>query len=280
LSVPDRSGRGGELEASEASEGGVPAVAGLLETLRVYEGRPFLWERHLQRLTASAIELDFPPPRPDALRAALDDLLAEKGLSDAVVRITLTRGGNQGPRGSGIRIEAEPLATRLWRGSLRGDPRAIVSRTPLEPGALGRHKTTGRLAYHLAREEARAAGADEALLVSPAGRVLEGAVSNVFARIGGELLTPPLAAGILPGVTRGFVLEACRDRGIRAREAPLRPADLEQAQEVFLTNSVQQVVPLARVDDHPVPERGLGERLLAIYRRVCGSRMASSAHSR
>src|SRR5258707_1248373 len=76
---------------------------------------------------------------------------------------------------------------------------AILSETPFAPGLLGRHKTTSRLAWDLAREEARAAGADEALLVSPTGEVLEGAASNVFVvRDGGDVVTPPLAADVLP----------------------------------------------------------------------------------
>jgi len=248
----------------------------LLETLRVYAGRPFAWDRHMERLVLSAAELGFPvPPSPDRLRAALDEVLAAEGLSDAVARLTVTRGIAGGrPVRTGAWLEAEPLGGRLWVGTRTRHPgdggpaggRAIVSGTPFTPGLLGRHKTTSRLAYDLAREEARAAGADEALLVSPAGELLEGAASNVFVVRSGEVLTPPLTADVLPGVTRRFVLALCEELAIPAREAPLTLESLRRADEVFLTNSVQEVLPLARVGDRTIPGRALGLRLLAAYR--------------
>ena len=143
---------------------------------------------------------------------------------------------------------------------------AIVSRRPFEPGFLGCHKTTSRLAYHLAREEARVARADETLLVSPAGEVLEGAVSNVFAVCDGEVLTPPLACGILPGITRALVLGLCAAAGIPARERTLTLADLRAAEEVFLTNSVQEIVPVGTLQDLAIPGRAVAGTLLAAYR--------------
>jgi D-alanine transaminase len=123
----------------------------------------------------------------------------------------------------------------------------VFSKHPFHPGPLGRHKTTSRLAYHLAREEARAARADEALLVTERGRVLEGAASNVFAVIDGGLVTPPLSSGILPGITRRWTLAAGRELGIPAAERELARDELERAAEVILTNSVQGVAPLARL---------------------------------
>jgi branched-chain amino acid aminotransferase len=131
---------------------------------------------------------------------------------------------------------------------------------------LGRHKTTSRLAYHLARDEARAAGADEALLVTAGGEVLEGTSSNLFAVIGGEVLTPRLSAGILPGITRALVLRTCAELGIPARECALERDQVIRADEIFLTSSVQEVVPLSRVDGREIPERQVGTRLLSAYR--------------
>ena len=200
----------------------------IFETLRVYDGRPFAWERHMERMVLSAAELGFPvPPSPGKLRAAVDEVMAAEGLSDAVVRITVTRGIAGGrPVRTGAWVEAEPVGGRLWVGTRTRHPqdggpaggRAILSLTPFAPGLLGRHKTTSRLAYDLAREEARAAGVDEALLVSPAGEVLEGAVSNLFViGSGGEVITPPLSADVLPGVTRRIVLELCAELGHPAR---------------------------------------------------------------
>lgn len=253
LSLFDRGARDGE---------------GLYETVRVYGGRPFLWEQHMERLVLSAAVLGFPvPASPVTLREALDQLLAAERLEDAVVRMTVTRGIPGGrPTRTGAWVEVEPIAARLWHGTRRGAATLIVSKRPFEPGPLGPHKTTSRLAYHLAREEARVARADETLLVSPHGQVLEGAVSNVFAVAGGEVRTPPLAAGILPGVARALVLRLCTVAGIPAREQALTLAELRGADEVFLTNSVQEVVPVGVLDGRTVVGRNLAAKLLGAYR--------------
>jgi branched-subunit amino acid aminotransferase/4-amino-4-deoxychorismate lyase len=273
LSLFDRGARDGE---------------GLFETLRIYAGQPFAWEHHMERLVLSAAVLGFPvPASPVMLRAALDEVLAAERLENAVARITVTRGVAGGrPTRTGAWVEAEPLASRLWRGTRSGAATAIVSRRPFQPGPLGMHKTTSRLAYHLAREEARVAHADETQLVegpsmgsagSPGGslgrspQVLEGAVSNVFAVRSGEVLTPPLAAGILPGITRRAVLALCATLGIESRESPLTVADLHAADEVFLTNSVQEVVPVATLEGRPIARGTVADRLLAAYREHVAS---------
>ena len=241
---------------------------GIFETLRVYGGQPFAWERHLERMVLAAAELGFPvPPGPARLREGLGELLEAERLADAVARITVTRGIPGGrPTRTGCWIEAEPVAARLWSGARRGAARAIISRRAFEPGALGRYKTTSRLAYHLAREEARAARADEAILVSPAREVLEGATSNLFAVLGGEVVTPPLSCGILPGITRALVRASCAELGMPCHEEHLDRRRLERAEEVFLTNAVQEVVPLAMLEGRPLPARAIGERLAASYR--------------
>ena len=267
----------GDEAALSVFDRGARDGGGLFETLRVYAGRPFAWERHMERLVLSAAELGFPvPPSPIRLRKALDQVLEACGLSDAVVRITVTRGIPGGrPVRTGAWLEAEPVAGRLWPGARRLDPedggpagaRAVLSRRPFIPGMLGRHKTTSRLAWDLAREEARAAGADEVLLVSPDAEVLEGSASNVFVvRAGGDVFTPPLAADVLPGVTRGVVLELCDRLGIISHQGPVPLEMLRWATEAFLTNSVQELLPVAEIAGRPVPEREVTLRLLAAYR--------------
>jgi branched-subunit amino acid aminotransferase/4-amino-4-deoxychorismate lyase len=241
---------------------------GIFETLRVYGGRPFAWERHLERMVLSAAELGFPvPPSPGALRDALAELLAAQSLTDAVVRITVTRGIAGGrPTRTGCWVEAEPIAGRLWAGTRRGGAAVMYSRVPFQQGWIGRHKTTSRMAWDLAREEARAVNADEALLVSRDGQVLEGAASNVFVFRDDEVITPPLSQDVLPGVTRAIVLELCRERGIRRREATVVPEHLRWADEVFLTNSVQEVLPVASIEGRAVPANETAVSLLAAYR--------------
>jgi len=263
LSVFDRGARDGE---------------GLLETLRVYGGVPFLWAKHLERLVLSAAALGFPvPPAPERLREAVALVLDAEGLADAAIRITVTRGvpGGRPVRACGW-VEASPIAARLWSGPQGDGARLIVSRRPFAPGPLGPHKTTSRLAYHLAREEARARRADEALLVGSDGYVLEGAVSNVFAVRRGVVLTPPLASGILPGVTRAFALDACAGLGLEAREEELTLASLAKADEVFLTNSLQEIVPVAWLEDRTLPPPRVGPRLAAAYREAVAAATAAA----
>src|SRR5262245_4522303 len=273
----------GESAAVSVFDRGARDGGGLFETLRVYGGRPFAWERHMERLVLSAAELGFPvPPSPARLREAVAEVLEACALADAVVRVTVTRGVAGGrPVRTGAWVEAEPLGSRLWPGARQLDPedggplggRLVLSQTPFTPGFLGRHKTTSRLALDLAREEARAAGADEVLLVSQDGEALEGAASNLFVvRSGGDIFTPPLSADILPGVTRATVMELCDPLGIIVHEAPIPLEMLRWASEVFVTNSVQEVLPIRDIAGRRVPEREVTLRLLQCYReRVAAS---------
>lgn len=258
LSLFDRGARDGE---------------GLFETLRVDQGRPFRWERHMERLVLAAAELGFPvPPSPAILRGAVEQVLDAESLSDAAVRITVTRGVPGGrPTRTGAWVEAQPIGARLWAGARSDSASAAFSRTPFHPGPLGRYKTTSRLAYAMASEEARAARVDEALLVSHEGHVLEGATSNLFAVLQGMILTPPLARGILPGIARGTTLELCARLGLEAREDDLTRARLARADEVFLTTSLQEVVPLAVLQGRALPSQVLGTRLRGAYREAASA---------
>src|SRR5262249_5229503 len=154
--------------------------------------------------------------------------------------------------------------------------RVVLSKRPFAPGPLARHKTTSRLAYHLAREEARAARADEALLVSAEGLLLEGSVSNLFAVVGGRVRTPPVALGILPGIAREVLLAVGPAVGVSIEESPMAADMIGAAEELFLTNSIQEVVPVASVDGRDLPSCSIGLSLLAAYRNEV-DRMRTSA---
>jgi branched-subunit amino acid aminotransferase/4-amino-4-deoxychorismate lyase len=241
---------------------------GLMETLRAERRRPLEWHAHIERLVLACAEIGYPvPPSPEVLMRAVAKLLEAAELEDAAIRITVTRGvEGLRPGRPGCWIDAQPLAARLWRGTRSGAAAAMISRRPFVPGPWGRYKTTSRMIYQQASDEARVARADEAILVSADGEVLEGAASNVFAVIGGTVVTPPLATGILPGIARATVLGLCRATGVPAREGLLHRAALMRADEVFVTNAIQQVVPLVRIEDRTVPQRRLGDHLLSLYR--------------
>lgn len=265
----------GEQAALPIWDRGARDGGAIFETLRVYAGKPFAWQQHMERMVISAGELGFPvPPSPVQLREAVEKVLAAEQLTDAVVRITVTRGVAGGrPTRTGAWIEAEPLGGRLWTGSRRrdrdpnGGATVVFSKHPFTPGWIGRYKTTSRLAWDFSREEAREHDADETLLVSPSGHLLEGAASNVFVvRPDGDVVTPPLEEDILPGVTRACVLELCRALGLAVRELPVPLEVLRLADEVFLTNSVQEVLPVTEIAGRPVPSSQVGRRLLEAYR--------------
>lgn len=273
--IPDRAvwinGRitRGDDAALSVFDRGARDGGAIFETLRVYAGRPFAWDRHMERMVLSAAELGFPvPPSPSRLRDGVRELLEGQSWTDAVVRVTVTRGIAGGrPTRTGAWIEAEPILGRLWAGTPKAEGTLVFSSQPFSPWPIGRHKTTSRLAWDLAREEARAAGVDEALLVSPDGYVLEGAASNLFVVVDGEVRTPPLSSGVLPGVTRAIVLALCAELEIPARELALLPDSVRLAGEAFLTNSVQEVLPIAAIEGRPTPSREVGLRLREAYQK-------------
>jgi branched-chain amino acid aminotransferase len=221
---------------------------GLFETIRVAQGTARHLGRHLDRLTAGAAFLDLPMPyAAPALAEAIAELIVAQGLAEGVLRLTLTRG--VGPRGLPPPAEPKPtLVMTLAPASPPAGPvTAAIARTTRrnEHSPLSRLKTTNTLDAILARQEATRRGAGEALLLNTAGRVAEASVANLFIVKRGRLLTPPVAEGALPGIRRALLLE----RG--AEEAPVAVADLLDADEAFLANSLG-LRPLVAVDGRRV----------------------------
>lgn len=232
----------------------------VFETLRTAGGRPVAWAAHTARLRRSAagIGLDL-PWTDDELRACADATHAATGNDDSVLRVVVTRGVAPmmlDPRKADaptLAVLALPLVVPDEAGYARGVRARIVDATRVPASALDpAFKTANYLPNIQALRQALAAGDDEAILKNPDGLVAEGATSNVFAVIAGELLTPPLADGILPGITRAAVLELAAELSIPARETPLLPFELRAADEVFLTSSVRGPIAVTTLDGHPV----------------------------
>jgi branched-chain amino acid aminotransferase len=243
---------GAVVDASEAHvspfDHGLLTGDGVFETLKVYAGRPFAVRRHLERLARSAAGLGLVLPGASVLRTALDELVAADGLSDARLRITVT--GGVSPLGS----ERGPgPATVIVAGAHLGPPPGAtdVATVPWprnERGALAGLKTISYgenvVALHYARER----GATEAVFANLAGNLCEGTGTNVFLHTGGRLVTPPLSAGCLAGVTRDLILELTD-----ATEADLPLAALAGADEAFLTSTTREVQPVRAVDGRVLP---------------------------
>lgn len=233
---------------------------GLFETIRVAQGRPLLWERHLCRLTEGLAHLAIPMPTgisPESLHGVVLQLLERNTLTDAVVRIAVSRG--PGRRGYSPR-EAGPstwIVTTHPGTPLDAPPspprRLAVSRFRLGTGdPLTSLKTASRLLNVLARAEAEERGADDALLLNDQDRLAEAGSANLFWFGPGGIHTPPLSEGALPGITRGFVLETARDLGWSATETAAPLAQLFEAGGVFLTFATAGMVEVQQVDDRRV----------------------------
>jgi len=240
------------------------------DTLCSYNGCLFRAREHLQRLMQSLAALRIEPPvKPAQMEDDLYALLRRNGLRDAILRITVSRGS--GTRGPGIAGAASPTYLIACYRPAEGAPADVklemvsVRRTPAE--CIPAHaKTANYLNSILALAQAHDAGAEEALLLDMRGLIAEGAYSNVFFVRGDRLLTPALESGILPGITRGAVLEIAREHGVPMHEGDVEPAVVVQAKEAFITNSVRGIVPVRAIGTQAVAAPGpLTARLAQWY---------------
>lgn len=244
---------------------------GLFETLLIHHARPFRWDQHWQRLEEGADFLSLKLPFSSlAARMALDRLIAENASGEALARITVSRG--VGPRGYSPRGANTPtFAITLHPAPPRPDPSRPL-RWKLQTASfrlnhqdrLGRFKTANKLAQVLARAEAEAAGADEALLLNDQDRVVEAATGNLFWIEQGTVLTPTVT-GILPGVTRQAVLELCAAAGISTRETNPTLTQLHSADGVFISLSSFGVVPAESLNGTACRHSTLSDQLLRAY---------------
>lgn len=228
---------------------------GVFDTLVAFGRTPFARARHLERLTAQAGAIGIPlDPRrvEEGWAAILARAAAEPSAEHLILRTTVTRGRTE--RGLWPLARSEPtvmVSAAPWSVTLMGRPVRLITsairRNTASPSS--RLKTLGYLDNILAAREAAAAGADDALLLNEAGRAACSTIANLFVIRRGELATPPLSDGMLPGTMRAMVLEAADAVGLRGVEQPLEPADLRQADAVFLTNSVRFVSPVTGLDD-------------------------------
>ncbi len=228
---------------------------GLFETMKVSGGSVLRLEGHLARLREGARVLRLPLPDLD-MGAAIAALLDANGLSEAVVRLTVSRG--TGPRGILPPADVHPtlVITAAPRPAPLPPARLCVCqgtrRNELSP--LSRIKSLNYLDNILARQEAAERGYDDALLLNTQQRVAEGTYANLFVMLDGHLVTPPVVEGALPGILRQEVLAA------GGRERPLTPADLMKAEEAFLTSSLG-IRSVQAIEDRTLPSQALAERL-------------------
>ena len=229
------------------------------EVIRTYEGIPFELDRHLVRLEESAarIAMQLPVSREQLSKEVLETHAAS-GNPDSYIRVVVTRGS--GPIGLDIALATDQRRFVVAKSLEEVRPKesvyvdgvkiALVSvrrnlQTAIDPQA----KTGNYLNSVMALVEARRNGAFEAVMLGHRGNVTEGSSSNIFAVVGGVLLTPPIEAGILKGITRTVVLEIARANDMKVLELPLTSEVLRTADEAFITSSIREIVPVVMVDD-------------------------------
>jgi branched-chain amino acid aminotransferase len=255
---------------------------GVYETLRTYDGHPFLFDRHIRRLRNSASMLALPIPIGDAeIEARVGNTMRaggfNRGAGEAYIRLLVTRGVGEltyDPAACAepsIVVIVKPHVDPLPEVFERGVAVAIVSTIRNHPGTVNPLiKSNNLLNNALAMQEAVRRGAFEGIMRNYRGELAEGTTSNVFIVKNGVALTPPLDAGLLPGITREFVFELGAERRIDVREAVLRDEDLFSADEAFLTSTTRELVPIVAVDGRPIGTGRPGPitgRLLEAFRQ-------------
>ena len=249
---------------------------GVYETLRTYHRRPFLLDRHLTRLRASAarLSLDIPLTDDDLDRRLQDTMAGVHASGEVVLRVMITRGVGElsydpaaCPTPTVViiaRPHADVAASKVRDGVplviasvLRNHPRSV------DPGIKSNNLLNNVLAMHEAVRE----GAEEAVLLNHRGELAECSQSNLFVVREGVVLTPPLDAGLLEGVTRNFLFEIGQDLGVAMREAAVREADLAHIEEMFITSTTREVVPVVRVGDRIIGSGRPGPTTLRLLYR-------------
>ena len=231
--------------------------AGVYDSLRLRGGAPVALDRHLRRLADGAARLGLTAPDEVIVRRAVEELSAAHGLTEARIRITLA---------AGVADETISLITLAPLLPVKASIALTLTRWRRnEHSPLAGIKFTACAENLLAQRAALAAGFDEALFLNTAGQLCEGAFSNVFLVSGGLVLTPPLASGCLPGITREIVLELCAAHGIQYSEQTLTADDAVMAEELFVTSSLRGVQPVHRLDAVTFPAPGpVTQRLAAL----------------
>ena len=258
-----------------ATDRGLHYGDGLFETLAVVDGRPCLWDRHVERLRHGSARLDIPCPDTDLL---LDEALSlTRGRDRAVLKVIVTRGdggrGYRPPRPATprrvLRLSPWPDYPEAW-GSAGVRVRYCGTRLGQQPLLAGL-KHLNRLEQVLARAEWDEPDVAEGLMLDPDGQVIEGTQTNLFAIEGARLLTPPVDRCGVAGVVRALVLDLARGLGLPVAEEPLDPARLERAEALFLTSSLAPLWPVRelagrRFDPARVHRELAGAVLAAAFR--------------
>jgi branched-chain amino acid aminotransferase len=265
---------------------------GVYETLRTYNRVPFLFDRHQARLRASAKRIHLDVPFSDEQLAGwIDQTVAAAGeMNEAYIRVLFTRGVgelNYDPRSTPTPTTViivkpfEPPPSRVFENGINICLVDILRNHPASVSPL--IKANNLLNNALAMQEANRRGGEEGLMCNYRGELSECSQANFFMVRGGIVLTPPSDAGLLEGITRGFIFELGKEAGLEVRDEVLYPSDLESADEAFITSTTRELSPVVRIDDRVIGSGRPGSvtrTLLDGYRRRAHELTLAGASSR
>jgi branched-chain amino acid aminotransferase len=248
---------------------------GIYETMRVYDGVVFRVDEHLLRLSRSASLIGLTLPLDgDALKIAIYETLMANSLKEAYLRLTVSRG--YGPIGLDPDLCKEPTLVIMAR-DFTPYPASLYDKgiSVIIPGTRRNHrkaidpriKSLNFLNNILAKIEVKKAGAYEAVMLNSRGRLTEGTISNVFFFREGILCTPSVKCGILDGITRGLVIELAKNARINVREGHFTVEDIYAAEEIFITNTTLEVMPVTRLDTRTYRTGALTRLLRRSYKK-------------
>ena len=279
------------VPASEARvsvfDAGFTHAAGLFETMRAYGGKVMRLDAHLLRLmhSASTLEIQMPaameaavPSATDDLRQGIADVLSANELTNARLRLVMTPGDiprpGQDPEHRApptVLVTASPVQPYPEQLYTRGMRVCISPYKQNRHDPLAGHKTLAYLPRLLAMKDAADRQCQEALWFTAENRLAEGSICNVFVVMGDKVLTPPVDTPVLPGVVRASIIEVCHANDIQIEEAPIDINMLMEAQEVFLTGTVLEVMPVTSIEKHMVGDGAVGDiskRIGGLYREL------------
>jgi branched-chain amino acid aminotransferase len=248
---------------------------GIYETIRVYDGVIFKLDEHLHRLfrSASLIGLTIPLGI-DPLKVSLYETLIANKFRNAYIRLTISRGRGAigldpdlctGPTIVIIVQELKEYPEIFYK---KGIPLIIAeTRRNLKEAIDPRIKSLNFLNNILAKVEAKKKGVYEALMLNAYGKLTEGTISNIFFYRDGVIYTPSIDCGILDGITRGLIIDLAKKEDLKVKEGKFRRKELYTAEEVFITNTTMEVMPVSKVDDQDYAVGRTAKLLRKIYRQ-------------
>ena len=239
---------------------------GLFETMRCYEGKIFSLERHLRRLIKSCPVLDIEAPSRERLEKAVLSVIQRNHLTNASLRLNVSKK----KEGSCVFVFARRLSLPSLAQYKKGFSVALYEDERIGLSILNGVKSLNHYFYSRLSHRARREGYDEALFLNCRGEVVEGSRTNIFLVKGHKISTPGFSCGCLPGVTRAIVIELLKRLKIPVTERKVFPQELIRQDELFMTNSLIEVMPVTRLEKQPVGTGRAGrvtKEIMAAYKK-------------